>query len=448
MSQRAAANPITGLWARIRHEVAERDLTGAPFSERALLLPLRVGIVSVSGIFRHQVLVFAAALTYISIVSLVPTLAVAFAMFKAFGGLEQARRVLMPKIMDYVAIGSQAVVEAKIQEFVDNVQSGTLGSVGIVVLLLVVVFLMSAIEYAFNQIFESPRPRAFLHRVAAYWTLVTVAPTALLIAVGLPASLKRFSPHLWSMLDGTTLGVLLALVVPLVLVYLGFALLYYFIPAARVAPHAAMAGAAVGGTLWWIAVHGYAYYSTLALAYSKIYGSLGVVPILLLWIWLTWLIVLFGAEVAAAVQYAPTGPLVADVRPASQALRELLALRVMAAIARRYDVGDPPATIEDLCADSHAPSRLAVDVVQQLRDAGLLLESTDGRLVATVDPKRLSPVDILHALRHHGDDSVWADRDATTEALERWQAEQDAAAGTTPRITLLELPATASSMRH
>ncbi|HWP67048.1 MAG TPA: YihY/virulence factor BrkB family protein [Candidatus Limnocylindria bacterium] len=448
MSQAALGTLLTGLWTRVRREVAERDLADAPFSERAVLLPIRIAVVSLAGLFRHQVLVHAAALTYISIVSLVPTLAVAFAMFKAFGGLEQARRVLMPKIMAYVAIGSQALVEAKIQEFVDNVQSGTLGSVGIVVLLLVVVFLLSAIEYSFNQIFESPRPRSFLHRVAAYWTLVTVTPTALLIGVGMPATLKRFSPQLWAILDGTTLGVLLGLVVPLVLVWLGFALLYYFIPAARVAPHAAVAGAAVGGSLWWIAVHGYAYYSVLALEYSKIYGSLGVVPILLLWIWLTWLIVLFGAEVAAAVQYTPTAPLVADVRPASQSLRELLALRLMAAVARRYDAGEPPATIDDLCADTHAPSRLAVDVVQQLRDAGLLLESTDGRLVASMDPKRLSPADILHALRHHGDDSVWAERDATTEALARWQAEQDAAAGHAPRITLLDLPAAASSVRR
>jgi membrane protein len=448
MTQAAPAQAIRTLAARLRREIFERDLGTAPLSTRALLLPVRVLFVAVVGIFRHQVLVFAAALTYISIVSLVPTLAVAFAMFKAFGGLEQARRVLMPKLMNYVAVGSQAVIEGKIQEFVDNVQSGTLGSVGIVVLLLVVVFLLSAIEYAFNQIFESPRPRAFLHRVAAYWTLVTVTPTALVIGIGMPATLRRFSPNLWAILDGTTLGVLVGLVVPLVLVCLGFALLYYFIPAARVAPHAAAAGALVGGSLWWIAVHGYAYYSALALAYSKIYGSLGVVPILLLWIWLTWLIVLFGAEVAAAVQYAPTAPLVTTARPASQSLRELLALRIMAAIARRYDTGAAPATIDDLCADTHAPSRLAVDMVRQLRDAGLLLESTDGKLVAVVDPKRLAPADILHALRHHGDDSVWVDRDATTEALEHWQAEQDAATGAAPRITLLELPAGASSMRH
>src|SRR5262245_59945526 len=192
-----------GLWTRLRHEIAERDLADASFSERAILLPIRVVIIAITGIFRHQVLVFAAALTYISIVSLVPTLAVAFAMFKAFGGLEQARRVLMPTLMHYVAIGLQAAFGAKIQEFVDNVQSGSLGSVGIVVLLLVVLFLVSAIEYTFNQIFETPRTRGFLHRVGAYWTLVTVALTALLIGIGLPASLKRFSPNLWAMLEGT-----------------------------------------------------------------------------------------------------------------------------------------------------------------------------------------------------------------------------------------------------
>jgi membrane protein len=448
MSQPAPATRILDLAARLRHEVFSRDLATAPRSERALILPIRVAILSATGVFRHQVLVFAAALTYISIVSLVPTLAVAFAMFKAFGGLDQAQRVLMPKLMAYVAVGSQAEVEAKIQEFIDNVQSGTIGSLGIVVLLLVVVFLLSAIEYAFNQIFETPRSRAWLHRIAAYWTLVTVTPTALLIGIGLPATLRRFAPTAWQMLDGTSLGFLLGLVLPLFIVCLGFALLYYFIPNARVSPLAACMGALVGGSLWWMAVHSYAYYAQLAVAYSKIYGSLGVVPIFLLWIWLTWLIVLLGAEVAAAVQYSPTAPLTPDVRPASQSLRELLSLRVMAAVARRYDAGLPPATADELCAETHAPSRLVVDVVHQLREAGLLLESTDGKLVATVDPKRIAPTDILHALRHHGDDSVWAERDDTTEALARWQAEQDAAAGATPRVTLLELPATASSMRH
>jgi membrane protein len=446
MAPPTPASPLLTAFTRLRYHLVERDLARAPVPEQVLVLPLRVALVAVTGIFRHQVLVFAAALTYISIVSLVPTLAVAFAMFKAFGGLEQAQRVLMPKLMGYVAIGSQALVETKVQEFVDNVQSGTLGSVGVVVLLLVVVFLLSAIEYALNQIFESPRPRTFLHRVAAYWTLVTVTPTALLIGIGLPATLKRFAPAAWAMLDGTTLGVLLGLVVPLVLVCLGFALLYYFIPAARVAPHAALAGAVVGGSLWWIAVHGYAYYSALALAYSKIYGSLGVVPILLLWIWLTWLIVLLGAEVAAAVQYAPTAPLVTDAR-ASQSLRELLALRLMATVARRYDAGAPPVGVDDLCADAQAPSRLVVEVVQQLRDAGLLLESTDGRLVAAVDPKRMTAAEILRALRTHGDDSMWAERDETTEALARWQADYDAAAGAGPPLSLLDVPASASSVR-
>jgi len=433
---------------RLRYEVFERDLANAPPAMRAAVLPLRVAILAWTGIQRHRILINAAALTYISIVSLVPTLAVALAMFKAFGGLEQAKQELMPKLMAYVAVGSQAVVEASVQQFIDNIHGGTIGSVGIAVLLLTVVFLLSAIEDAFNQIFEAPRPRSFLHRVAAYWTLVTITPTALLIGITLPPTIRRFAPGAWEMLEGTTLGVLLAFVLPMLLVCLGFALLYYFIPKARVSPHAALAGAAVGGLLWWAAVHSYAYYAALAVAYSRIYGSLGVVPIFLLWVWLTWLIVLLGAEVAAAVQYVPTTPLAQEQRPASQALRELLALRVMAAVARRYEAGQPPASIDDLCAETHAPSRLTVEAVNQLRDADLLLESTDGKLVTTIDPKRLSAGEILHALRHHGDDTVWAEHDATTEALAEWQAELDRATSSSKRITLLDLPATASSMRH
>jgi membrane protein len=434
-------NWVVGLVGRARHEIVGRDLSAAPASTLLVLLPLRVGVHVWHGIRSHQLFIRAAALTYVTLVSLVPTLAVAFAMFKAFGGLDTAKAQLIPKLLDYIAVGSQSIVEARIEEVLANIHGGAIGGVGTVFLLGSVVFLLSGMEDAFNKIWEAPRPRSLFRRITVYWTLVTITPTLLMLGLTLPTTLGRIAPVVWAPEQIGAFGVLVSLVLPLVFIWLGFSLLYFFVPNARVAPNAAVIGAMVGGTLWWGAVHAWTNLSGMAIAYSKIYGSLGVLLVFLFWVFLTWLIVLGGGEVAASVQHVAWTPAVAEPQQVSQSTRELLALRVMAAVARRFRDGDAPATITHLCAEVHAPGTLTAHAVHQLRTAGLLGDvGTEGRLVPLRDPACTSPADVLHALRHCGEHAIWDRDDPTTRALARWQEDVDrAAADAAPRISVLDL---------
>lgn len=437
------------LWAwlrsashRLEHAVFERDLSTAPLPVVVAALPLRIGAQVWRGIWAHGLPMRAAALTYVTLVSLVPTLAVGFAMFKAFGGLDQAMAVLLPRLLDYIAVGSQETVKSGIEEIFAHLHGGALGSVATIVLLASVVFLLSGMEDTFNQIWEAKRPRSWMWRIAVFWTLVTVTPTLVTLGLTLPATVARLAPITF---DPSEFGVMVSLVLPLILVWLGFAMLYFFAPNARVSPNAAAVGAAVGGTLWWLAFHAFGDFSGMAVAYSKVYGSLGAFFVFLLWVFLTWVIVLGGAEVAAAVQYVPWTPS-AEPRDVSQATRELLALRVMAAVARRFRDGVRPPTIDELRVEVHVPGLLTSDAVHQLVTADLLAEVGDeGRLVPLRDPARLSPGDVLHALRHLGVEAIWHADDPTTRALERWQQSADhAAAAAAGPISVLDLAAARS----
>jgi len=379
---------------------------------------LRVLRAVARGFQRHELSTRAAALTYGTLFSLVPTLAVAFAMFKAFGGMEQAREVLLPILMDYIAVGSREVVEAQVDEFIANVHGGAIGGIGTVVLLLGVTSLMSAMEGALDRVWDVPAGRSFVQRATMYWTTITVTPTLLLAGATLPATVSSFGPLAW--LGGTFVGALIGFVLPLVLVVVGFTALYVIVPNTRVPLRAAVVGAVIGGVLWFAAVYGYAVYASMSVTYSRMYGSLGALAVFLVWIYLSWMIVLLGAEVAAAVQSLESADdEVPEASELSAAAREMVALRVLAAIARRFLEGRPPATREALAEDARLPPGQVAWAVLQLHalDA-MIVEDDEGRLMPARDPRRLSPAEVLEALRRRGEEARWDDDDPAARRLE------------------------------
>jgi membrane protein len=408
----------------------------------SLAPPLRLASAVARGFERHELSTRAAALTYATLFSLVPTLAVAFAMFKAFGGLDRATEVLLPKLLAYVAVGSQQVVEARIQEFIGNVQGGAIGGLGTVTLLLGVVSLMSAMEHALDRIWDVPVGRSFLQRATMYWTTVTVTPTLVLGGATLPATLGSIAPLAW-LVESTAGHVLFAVVVPLVCVYGGFTLLYLLVPNTRVPLRVALIGGIAGGTLWWAAAYGYALYAAVAVTYSKIYGSLGALAIFLVWIYVSWLIVLLGAEVAIAAQQAARPEEGVEDRDLSPVARELLALRVMSGVAARFLTGRVPATAEELGAELRLPVGLVRRAVERLAAAGLLLVDVgQGGIAPARDPHRTSPADALAVLRRRGEAPAWAEGDAAVGVLEALGRRAEAAAhGVWGEVTFAELAA-------
>jgi membrane protein len=412
----------------LRRDVWERDLRDSGPGARIVFTALRVAAVARRGFARHALSMRASALTYITVFSLVPTLAVAFAMFKAFGGLENAESVLLPKIMDYLAVGVRGEVQGKIREILANIHGGAIGATGLVFVIVAAVMLLGSIEDALDDIWGVQSQRSWLQRMTTYWAAVTVTPTLMVIAISIPAIASQLVPVTQTVERVRPVAVGISVVLPVVLVSAGFTLLYVFMTEARVRIGAAVAGGVTAGILWSIAAAGYSWYARTTVYYANVYGSLSAIPLFVFWIWLSWFIVLLGAVVGFAWQNLATYRQEILAPEASQAARELLALRIMVEAARRFRAATPPICADELPELLETSGRLVNETVDRLVAIGWLLAVGEGRtLVPYRDPTLLAVADLVRTWRGEGQDTIWRARDAATRRLEALQHDEASA---------------------
>jgi membrane protein len=331
----------------------------------------------------------ASALTYITIFSLVPFLAVAFAVVRALGQ-DELRRAAQEFIYANLAPGVREQVGSYLDAFISRASAGALGSVGGVVLLFSAVSLLHNIERSLNEIWGVTRPRTLLQRALVYWAVLTFGPVALGMSLLASGALRRLAEATPWFPAG-----LLALV-PLATTVLLLAFVYLAAPNARVNLRAAAGGALVAGCAWELAKHGYALYAARSFRYSAIYGSLGAIPLFLLWVYASWLILLFGARLAYALQHAVRGPM--EPRLFDPRARELLAARVALAAAANYLSGAPPPSAASIAKAVGVEAEQVVESIRALCEAHLLAEVAGGVIPARA-PDHLRLVDIARAVR-------------------------------------------------
>ncbi len=398
-------------WAQLRRfsgrDLWERDLHDFAPLGRVLITALRIGAVVWQGFGRHALTTRAGSLTYVTIFSLVPTLAVAFAMFRAFGGLAQTRTALLGALMRYLAPGVREEVTQYVDAMLTNLNTSAIGAAGLVFLILAVVSLLSSIEDVFNEIWGVQRPRSWFERLTFYWTVVTISPTLIVLGISLPGMFGRVLP-VRGLLERTgTIEVVSSLLLPWLLAVGAFSVLYGLMIARRIPVAAAVVGGLTGGTLWFIAAQAYAWYAASTVYYANIYGSLAAIPIFIFWIYVSWVLVFIGAQVAFAWQNLDTYReeiLSVGISPAA---REQIALCLLADVTRRFLHGAPPACAGEIAAALHASARSVNEVAGQLVALGMLRESgEEARLLLAGDPHRLQPADVLVALRMAGEQDV------------------------------------------
>lgn len=263
-----------------------------PLKKTTLLMRLKSVSRDTATEFREAELPLAASsLAYTTILSIIPLIAVSFSIFKAFGGMDKLYATIEPLIFENLAEGADAKTLETIRSFVGNIHAGTLGVSGFLGLLITSMTMLSSVEKSINRIWKTPMTRTWFQRVSTYWFFITLGPLAVSFAVGLATSLnlpmKSFLP------SGLSLFPIL------VLVFFG---MYKFIPHRKVDWKPALIASVWTSVSWLMAKAAYSIYVKKVVAYDKIYGSLGAVPILLVWIYVAWLVVLAGAALSAALQ--------------------------------------------------------------------------------------------------------------------------------------------------
>ena len=246
---------------------------------------------TIAQIQQAQLLMMSSSLAYTTILSIIPLLAVSFAVFQAFGGMEKVYGVIEPLILSHLAQGTGHEAIDVLRSFIANIHTGVLGLTGFIGLMVTTMSLLLSVEKAINKIWKTQITRHFFHRIAVYWFIVTIGPLALSIAVGLATSQDI---PIWNILPHGSGLYVIAIGI--------FYSVYKWTPQTQVERRCAFISAIITAITWNIARAGYGLYTSKVLTYHKIYGSLGAIPILLLWIYILWTIVLSGVALTVALQ--------------------------------------------------------------------------------------------------------------------------------------------------
>jgi len=380
----------------------------------ALYRVSRVAYSTVRGYFDHRLSSKAAALTYTSVLSVVPFLAFAFALLKGFGVYASfIQGTVRPYLQDTFA-PNPALYEAidRILRFVDRTDVSRLGAAGVVFLLWTSVSLIQSVETALNDIFGAKTTRPLLRQLTDYVTLLVIGPILVFVATTFSTVAQSSSVVLF-LRDRLRLGPVIDFALgftPIVVVGLAFFAMYLILPNVRVRVVPALIGAALAAIAWQGALVLHVQLQMGVAKYNALYSVLGAIPIFLVWMYVSWLIVLLGAEVAAAQQNDQFARQRLRAQHADQALRETLAIAAAAQIAGDFVRGSPRRSAAELAGFLEVPPLVVEDILEALSRAGLLARTTtEGHAIAYLPGRDLDAIrtsDLREALRRdpHADD--------------------------------------------
>jgi membrane protein len=388
---------------------------------------------------RNRAPVRASALAYTTLLALIPILAVFVSISSSFlkkDGekpinelIEKAVRTMAPQLglvqsgndEDVARNRSEAV--QKIMDYIDNMNSGKLGAFAAVALIFVGISLLSTIEATFNDMWGVVRGRAWSARVVQYWAALSLGPLFIVTALAL-TTLPQFNKTRMFIEEAPFLGTFVFKALPFVVLSLAFTLFYKLMPNTRVVWPAAFVGGTVGGVLLQLNSLFSVIYLSKVITYSKVYGSMGAVPIFLIGMYFSWLIVLFGAQVGYAYQNRLAYVQEREAESVNQQGREFVALRMMTYVAQRFEMGEKPPSRLEMSTALCIPSQLAAQVLVPLV-AGRLLVEVQGEEIGYAPARpveKISIENILCALRAgQGRELATADDPARAVVREQYE---------------------------
>jgi membrane protein len=348
---------------------------------------------------------------------------------------------LSPAGADTRVDAAQKEAAQRIHEFIQNTRSGALGVIGMLLLVSVAIRMLANVESTFNDIWGVMRGRNWLWRIVLYWTTITLGPLLIVGALGLAGGLHlQATRNLIAKMP--LIGDVAFEFLPLVVLWLAFTLVYLVVPNTRVRFGAAFIGGIVGGSLWHLNnVFGFLYVSRVV-TNSKIYGGLGLVPVFMVGLYFSWVILLFGAQVAYAFQNRQSYLQDKVVENVNQRGREFIALRLMTLIGQRFQHSEPAATLQQISTALGIPTKLVQQVLQPLTAARLVTE-TAGAEPAYLPARPLDAINAHHVLRAvragSGQDVATRDEPSRAEVMGEFVKIEEAERAAASSLTMLAL---------
>lgn len=399
---------IARLKAWTSHQLFYAQTSGHAWWARTTLFVFRLIYAVVMDAARGQLTLRAMGLVYTTLLSLVPLLAVSFSMLKAFGVHNKMEPMLAQLLQPLGSQGDE--ITSRVVDFVENINVNVLGALGMILLLYTVIALIQKIEQAFNATWRVTRMRSLSQRFSDYLSVLLVGPLLVFSALGLTATALN-SALVESLRAIPGFGFIIAMatkLLPYALIIGAFTFVYIFVPNTRVRLGSALVGATVAGVLWQTV--GWAFGSFIVAGstrYTAIYSAFATLILFMIWLYLSWFILLVGSSVAYYHQHPRRLMVAGDETRLSPALMERVALSVMAIVARAHYRREPSPTVDHLADALGLPTDTVMEAVTALCQRRLLASVADDAhadmegLVPGTPPEETRVAEVIDAARHY-----------------------------------------------
>ncbi|WP_308007926.1 YihY/virulence factor BrkB family protein [uncultured Prevotella sp.] len=349
-----------------------RDYSNKPQSQRLIIASFRMLILTIESFTTKRMINNAAALTYSTLLAIVPILAVVFAIARGFG----YNKYIEEWFRNVLSSQPQAAetIIGFVNSYLIHTKSGIILGIGLVFMLWTVTMLIRNIELAFNNIWQVKKPRSFFRTVTDYMGMFILAPIIIVVTSGISIfvatvtsqtkGMELFAPMVRTLWD----------IMPFVLMSAIFIALYVFMPNIRVKLKCAiwpgiLAGVAMQG-LQLFYIHSQIWVSS----YNAIYGSFAALPLFMLWVQISWSICLFGAELCYTSQNMEEYAFRTETYEISPRYRMIMSMLIMSMICKRFEKGESPYTALELKLNTNIPIRITQNILYELIDLGLINE--------------------------------------------------------------------------
>lgn len=413
---------IAAFWKFLTYDIwriTEDEVTKTTFSVYTIIKTIYVCI---SRFTQDRIVNKASALTYSTLLAIVPILAILFAIARGFG----LDNLLESQIIS--GFGGPTQTTETILLFVDSylsqAKSGVFIGVGIIMLLWSVLILINNMEVTFNRIWQVKKARTMYRKITDYFSMLLLMPLLLVVSGGLSIFMSTMLKNIEDFTLLAPIVKFLIRLIPFVLTWCMFTALYLFMPNTKVKFKHALISGILAGTAHQAFQFLYISSQVWVSRYNAIYGSFAALPLFLLWLQISWTICLFGAELTYAGQNIRSFSFDKDTRNISRRYRDFVAIMLMSLITKRFARGERPYTAEDLSEVCQIPIRLTQQMLYELQEVELLHEVvTDEEYIAyqpSLDINQLSIAVLLDRLYTHGSEDFKVDREQ--EFGDEWKA--------------------------
>lgn len=413
------------IWVKKEHEYKSRHTRWA-------VRQFKVFIFTAQGIGQHSILVRSAALTFYTLMSLVPIAALVFSVMKGFGFEARLNEYLHEQFPQYRVLIDQVLTFAN--AMIQRTKGGVIASVGVVVLFWSVIKVFNYVESSFNSIWEVRRSRSLTRKFSDYTTVIVIAPILWVISSSIGIQIQQHLLHYTSTpIVNVLLGTLSTLVI-----WTMFTFVYLVMPNTKVKLRSALTAGIIAGTIFVLFQLAYVFIQSRLTNYNAIYGSFAAVPLFLIWLQTSWQIVLFGAELSFAYQNIQKFEFEKTAGDMSLEYRKKALLVIMHQIVRHFMAGGSAMSSEEIARNLNLPVRVVRDTVFALEKAGLIVpvvspDEKTGRYVPARDIHTIRVYDVIHRVETSGHAAFEPEQspefetmDAIVQALNRAESDSPA----------------------